>query len=80
MKSIIEGCGENLVGGWDITLYDIIGSVFENTQSIPEERRGSTNEPGAAYDAVLEARAVIVQLTATHLLGLFGDPTELLFL
>ena len=45
LKSILEGCGENLVGGWDIA-FQIIGSVFENTQSISEERRGSTTNPG----------------------------------
>ncbi|KND88163.1 Protein MON2 [Tolypocladium ophioglossoides CBS 100239] len=45
LKSIVEGCGENLVSGWDIA-FSIIGSVFETTQSIPEERRGSTANPG----------------------------------
>lgn len=45
LRSIVEGCGENLVSGWDIA-FNIIGSVFETTQSIPEERRGSTANPG----------------------------------
>ncbi|POR34260.1 Protein MON2 [Tolypocladium paradoxum] len=45
LKSILEGCGENLVSGWDIA-FNIIGSVFETTLSIPEERRGSAAKPG----------------------------------
>ncbi|PNY24290.1 Protein MON2 [Tolypocladium capitatum] len=45
LKSIVEGSGENLISGWDIA-FSIIGSVFETTQSIPEERRGSTANPG----------------------------------
>ncbi|PHH73715.1 hypothetical protein CDD80_3618 [Ophiocordyceps camponoti-rufipedis] len=43
LKSIIEGCGESLVCGWD-TAFDIIGSVFEPELPVAEEKReASTN-------------------------------------
>lgn len=40
LKSIIEGCGESLVSGWDIA-FDIIGSGFVTSTTIQENKRGS---------------------------------------
>jgi hypothetical protein len=40
LKSIIEGCGESLISGWDVT-FEIIGSVFLTKTVDPRERRGS---------------------------------------
>jgi hypothetical protein len=40
LKSLIEGCGEALVSGWDIA-FDIIGSGFVTSNAIQEHRRGS---------------------------------------
>ncbi|RCI10166.1 hypothetical protein L249_8628 [Ophiocordyceps polyrhachis-furcata BCC 54312] len=37
LKSIIEGCGESLVCGWD-RAFEIIGSVFESERSVPGEK------------------------------------------
>ncbi|ODA82270.1 hypothetical protein RJ55_00777 [Drechmeria coniospora] len=45
LKSIIEGCGESLVNGWDIA-FEIIGSVFNSSQPIPEEKRGASGNSG----------------------------------
>ncbi|KAH0601738.1 hypothetical protein MHUMG1_00617 [Metarhizium humberi] len=39
LKSLIEGCGESLVSGWDIA-FDIIGSGFVTSNAIQERRRG----------------------------------------
>jgi len=44
LKSIVEGCGENLVSGWDVT-FDIIGTVFDSMPPVAE-RRGSVANPG----------------------------------
>ncbi|KFG84980.1 endosomal peripheral membrane protein [Metarhizium anisopliae] len=38
-KSLVEGCGESLVSGWDIA-FDIIGSGFVTSNAIQERRRG----------------------------------------
>ncbi|KHN99079.1 endosomal peripheral membrane protein [Metarhizium album ARSEF 1941] len=40
LKSLIEGCGESLVSGWDIA-FDIIGSGFVASNAIQERKRGS---------------------------------------
>ncbi|XP_044716162.1 guanine nucleotide exchange factor [Hirsutella rhossiliensis] len=45
LKSIIEGCGENLVCGWD-TAFDIIGSVFETEQPVFKEKLKSATSAG----------------------------------
>ncbi|KID93072.1 endosomal peripheral membrane protein [Metarhizium guizhouense ARSEF 977] len=39
LKSLVEGCGESLVSGWDIA-FDIIGSGFVTSNAIQERRRG----------------------------------------
>ncbi|KAF7562903.1 hypothetical protein G7046_g1210 [Stylonectria norvegica] len=44
LKSIIEGCGESLVSGWDIA-FDIIGTIFIMRGSDPNDRRGSVANP-----------------------------------
>ncbi|KJZ74626.1 hypothetical protein HIM_05976 [Hirsutella minnesotensis 3608] len=41
LRSIIEGCGENLVCGWD-TAFDIIDSVFDTEQLGLKERTRAT--------------------------------------
>ncbi|OAA51664.1 endosomal peripheral membrane protein [Metarhizium rileyi] len=40
LKSIIEGCGESLVSGWDIA-FDIIGSGFVASNASPGQKRRS---------------------------------------
>lgn len=45
LKSIIEGCGESLVCGWD-TAFDIIGSVFEPELPVAEEKREASPRAG----------------------------------
>lgn len=45
LKSIIEGCGENLVCGWD-TAFDIIGSVFETEPPMAKEKAKSAASGG----------------------------------
>ncbi|KAK2613038.1 Endocytosis and vacuole integrity protein [Conoideocrella luteorostrata] len=38
LQSIIEGCGENLVSGWDVA-FDIIGSGFVSSSASIQERK-----------------------------------------
>ncbi|KAJ6437836.1 Protein MON2 [Purpureocillium lavendulum] len=45
LKSIVEGCGETLVSGWDIT-FEIIGTVFDSVKQPIQERRGSVANAG----------------------------------
>ncbi|PFH59971.1 hypothetical protein XA68_11646 [Ophiocordyceps unilateralis] len=45
LKSIIEGCGESLVCGWD-TAFEIIGSVFEPDQPVSEGKREASTRAG----------------------------------
>lgn len=45
LKSIIEGCGENLVCGWD-TAFDIIGSVFETERPVFKEKSKTVSGGG----------------------------------
>ncbi|GAB0132742.1 hypothetical protein EsDP_00001169 [Epichloe bromicola] len=40
LKSIMEGCGETLVSGWDIA-FEIIGSVFSPVQTTQEQKKYS---------------------------------------
>ncbi|KAF7553185.1 hypothetical protein G7Z17_g3815 [Cylindrodendrum hubeiense] len=44
LKSIIEGCGESLVSGWDIA-FEIIGTIFITKKFDPADRRGSLANP-----------------------------------
>ncbi|KAK7426053.1 Endocytosis and vacuole integrity protein [Neonectria magnoliae] len=44
LKSIIEGCGESLVSGWDIA-FEIIGTIFITKKFNPADRRGSLANP-----------------------------------
>ncbi|CAM1506472.1 Fc.00g061130.m01.CDS01 [Cosmosporella sp. VM-42] len=44
LKSIIEGCGESLVCGWDIT-FEIIGTIFITKKPDTDDRRGSVANP-----------------------------------
>ncbi|KAM5348691.1 hypothetical protein ACJ41O_008515 [Fusarium nematophilum] len=44
LKSIIEGCGDSLVKGWD-TAFEIIGTVFITKEFDPADRRGSLANP-----------------------------------
>ncbi|KPM42590.1 hypothetical protein AK830_g4001 [Neonectria ditissima] len=44
LKSIIEGCGESLVSGWDIA-FEIIGTIFVTKKFNPADRRGSLANP-----------------------------------
>ncbi|RDA83556.1 hypothetical protein CP532_5341 [Ophiocordyceps camponoti-leonardi (nom. inval.)] len=52
LKSIIEGCGESLVCGWD-TAFEIIGSVFESGRSVAGEK----GEPSSARAGILTTRS-----------------------
>ncbi|RDA90981.1 hypothetical protein CP533_3111 [Ophiocordyceps camponoti-saundersi (nom. inval.)] len=42
LKSIIEGCGESLVCGWD-TAFEIIGSVFDSERLLSGEKEESSS-------------------------------------
>lgn len=44
LKSIIEGCGESLVRGWDIA-FEIIGTIFIVKEFSTDDRRGSVANP-----------------------------------
>ncbi|KAJ3529063.1 hypothetical protein NM208_g9926 [Fusarium decemcellulare] len=44
LKSIIEGCGDSLVKGWDIA-FEIIGTIFISKVFDPADRRGSLANP-----------------------------------
>lgn len=44
LKSVIEGCGESLVSGWDIA-FEIIGTIFITKEFDPNDRRGSLANP-----------------------------------
>lgn len=40
LKSILDGCGESLVSGWDLT-FDIVGTIFMSKRVDRDERRES---------------------------------------
>lgn len=44
LKSVLEGCGESLVSGWDIA-FEIIGTIFITKEFDPADRRGSLANP-----------------------------------
>ncbi|KAF4980118.1 hypothetical protein FZEAL_3808 [Fusarium zealandicum] len=44
LKSIIEGCGDSLIKGWDIA-FEIIGTIFMSRKFDPTDRRGSIANP-----------------------------------
>ncbi|OAA64787.1 endosomal peripheral membrane protein [Cordyceps fumosorosea ARSEF 2679] len=68
LRQILENYGESLVEGWDVA-FDIIGSVFVTTDTIPEDKRDSSKAVGTRSSKLVRSAFGSLQLICSDFLA-----------